>query len=80
MFLAISADAFISVTRNNGFDGVSMYNILVSGLMYFSTFSICVVSTKSTSTNRVNTLLMHDMFLHRHQSLKLNDHLYLATL
>ena len=40
MFLAISADALISVTRKSGFEGVSIYNILVSGLMYFSTFSM----------------------------------------
>ena len=30
---AISAVRLISVTRNNGFDGVSTYNILVSGLI-----------------------------------------------
>ena len=50
------ADALISVTRNNGFEGVSTYNILVSGLIYCSMFSILVVSTKSTSIpKRVNT-------------------------
>lgn len=36
--LAISADALISVTRKSGFEGVSIYNILVSGLMYFLHF------------------------------------------
>ena len=45
-------------TRNNGFEGVSTYNILVSGLIYCSMFSILVVSTKSTSIpKRVNTLV-----------------------
>ena len=57
MFLAISADAFISVTRNNGFDGVSMYNILVSGLMYFQHFQYALYLQNPSTPNRVNTLV-----------------------
>lgn len=71
MLLAIATAPLISVTRNNGLEGVSIYNIFVSGLIYFSTFSILVVSTKSTSNpKRVNTLLKRGTYHHIHLNLK----------
>ncbi|CFO22136.1 Uncharacterised protein [Staphylococcus aureus] len=55
---AISADFLMSVTRNNGLEGVSINNIFVVGRIACTIESVCVVSTKSTSMpNRVNTFV-----------------------
>ncbi len=48
----------MSVTRNNGLEGVSINNIFVVGRIACTIESVCVVSTKSTSMpNRVNTFV-----------------------
>ena len=61
----------MSVTRNNGLEGVSINNIFVVGRIACTIESVCVVSTKSTSIpNRVNTLSMRDKYRRIHLNLK----------